>query len=91
MPTSIAAAQIRTQVLNEQHTESNQITLTLDDVVQTALTKNPAVQSASHAVAAERAKVPQASALPDLTFGLAGWAIPGHSAYRPEIRRATAA
>ncbi len=51
---------------------SGQSTLTLDDVVRTALAKNPAVQSAAHSVAAQRAKVPQASALPDPTFGV-GW------------------
>ena len=46
--------------------------LTLDDAVRTALAKNPAVRSAAHTVAAQRAKVPQASALPDPNFGI-GW------------------
>lgn len=50
----------------------DQSPLTLDDVVRTALAKNPAVQSAAHSVAAQGAKVPQASALPDPTFGV-GW------------------
>ena len=46
--------------------------LKLEEVVGIALTKNPAVQSASHLVSAERAKIPQAKALPDPTFGV-GW------------------
>jgi outer membrane protein TolC len=47
--------------------------LTLDDVVRTALANNPAVRSASHAVAALRAKVSQAGSLPDPTVSI-GWA-----------------
>ena len=46
--------------------------LTLDDVVREALANNPAVASAAHAVASQRAKVPQARALPDPNFGF-GW------------------
>ena len=46
--------------------------LTLDEAVRTALERNPAIQSAVHAVAAQRAKVPQAKSLPDSTFGV-GW------------------
>ncbi len=45
---------------------------TLDAAIRDALAANPAIQSAMHAVAAERAKVPQASALPDPTVGV-GW------------------
>jgi outer membrane protein TolC len=63
---------VTAQVLNDQTTSSNQGALTVDDVVRTALAKNPAVRSAAHTVSAERAKVPQASALPDPTFGI-GW------------------
>ncbi len=47
-------------------------TLTVEDAIREALSRNPAVQSAAHAVAAQRAKVPQARALPDPTLGL-GW------------------
>ena len=51
---------------------TDQSVLNLDEVVRVALAKNPTVLSASHAVLAGRAKVPQASALPDPTFGV-GW------------------
>jgi len=51
---------------------ADQGVLTLDDVVRTALAKNPAVQSAAHTVAAQRAKVPQARSLPDPNVGV-GW------------------
>ena len=44
----------------------------LEDLIREALQKSPAVLSASHTVSAERAKVPQARALPDPTFGV-GW------------------
>jgi cobalt-zinc-cadmium efflux system outer membrane protein len=46
--------------------------LTLDGAVREALAKNPAVQSAAHAVAAQRARIPQAGALPDPNVGV-GW------------------
>jgi outer membrane protein TolC len=46
--------------------------LTVDEAIREALAKNPAIRAGSHAVAAQRAKVPQASALPDPTFGI-GW------------------
>jgi outer membrane protein TolC len=65
-------SKITAQVLNDQSALKDQSTLTLDDIVRTALEKNPAVQSATHWVSAQRAKVPQASALPDPTFGV-GW------------------
>ena len=49
------------QVVNDKTPQpADQGVLTLDDVVRTALAKNPAVQSAAHTVAAQRAKVPQA-------------------------------
>jgi outer membrane protein, heavy metal efflux system len=61
------------QVVNDQAIPSaDQGVLTLDDAVRTALARNPAVQSAAHATAAQRAKVSQASALPDPTVGI-GW------------------
>jgi len=50
----------------------DQSTLTLDDVVRAALARNPAILGAAHGVAAQRAKVPQAKAWPDPTFGI-GW------------------
>lgn len=46
--------------------------LRLDDVVREALVKNPAIAAAIHAVAAQRAKIPQAKSLPDPNFGV-GW------------------
>lgn len=46
--------------------------LRLEDVVREAVQKNPAIQSANHAVQAQRAKVPQAKALPDPNVGV-GW------------------
>jgi len=46
--------------------------ITVEELVREALSKNPAISSASHTVSAERAKIPQARALPDPTFG-AGW------------------
>ena len=67
-----ARSKVKAEILNDQTTSTNQNTLMLDDVVRTVLAKNPAVQSAAHTVSAERAKVPQASALPDPTFGV-GW------------------
>jgi len=61
------------QVVNDKTPQpADQGVLTLDDVVRAALAKNPAVQSAVHTVAAQRAKVPQARALPDPNVGV-GW------------------
>ena len=66
-------SKITARVVSPQTTlASDQSTLTLDDVVRTALAKNPAVLSAAHSVAAQRTKVPQARALPEPTFGI-GW------------------
>jgi outer membrane protein TolC len=48
-------------------------TVSLDDLVREALAKNPAVQAAGHQVAARRARVPQARALPDPKLSV-GWA-----------------
>lgn len=47
-------------------------TVTVDDLVREALTRNPAIASGVHEVEAQRRKVPQASALPDPTVGV-GW------------------
>src|SRR5512143_1056973 len=64
---------VKAQVITEQPqtSESNSVLL-LQDVVREALAKNPAIASASHSVNAQRAKVSQAKALPDPTFGV-GW------------------
>jgi outer membrane protein TolC len=59
-------------VSDEAPAPADQGVLTLDDAVRTALARNPAIHSAAHAVAARRAKVPQASALPDPSVGV-GW------------------
>jgi cobalt-zinc-cadmium efflux system outer membrane protein len=78
-PTAVLAAdgptgsKITTQIVNEQSSPGpDQRVLRLEDVVRTALGKNPAVASAVHTVAAQRARVPQAKALPDPTIGI-GW------------------
>jgi outer membrane protein, heavy metal efflux system len=47
--------------------------VTLEDLVQEALQKNPGIQSTLHAVEAQRRRVPQAKTLPDPTVGI-GWA-----------------
>jgi outer membrane protein, heavy metal efflux system len=65
-------SKVAVQVLSDQTAGTTQSLLTLDDVVRAALAKNSAVQRAAHTVSAERAKVPQARALPDPTFGV-GW------------------
>lgn len=46
--------------------------LRLEDAVNEALAKNPAIQAGAHNVTAQRLKVPQAKALPDPTVGI-GW------------------
>ncbi len=66
-------SKVTAQVVNDKAPlPADQGVLTLDDVVRSALAKNPAVQSAGHTVAAQRAKVPQARALPDPNVGI-GW------------------
>jgi outer membrane protein, heavy metal efflux system len=79
MSASVVAAdgptgsKVAAQVVKDQAApSSDQGVLTLDEVVRTALARNPGVQSAAHTVAAQRAKVKQASALPDPNFGI-GW------------------
>jgi outer membrane protein, heavy metal efflux system len=65
-------SKVTAQIVNDKAAAADQSVLILDDVVRTALAKNPAVQSAAHTTAAQRAKVPQASSLPDPSFGI-GW------------------
>jgi outer membrane protein, heavy metal efflux system len=79
MSTALVAAdgptgsKVTAQIVQDQVAPSSgQGVLTLDEVVRTVLARNPVVQSAAHTVAAQRAKVPQASALPDPSFGI-GW------------------
>ena len=68
-----ASSKATAQIVDKRPTPAtDQSVLKLDEIVGIALTKNPAVQNASHAVSAERAKVPQAKALPDPTVGV-GW------------------
>ena len=66
-----ASPKVTVQIVNDATTSSPAV-LSLNEAVGIALAKNPAVQSARHTLSAEQAKVPQASALPDPTFGL-GW------------------
>lgn len=65
-------SKVTAQIVNDKAAAADPSVLILDDVVRTALAKNPAVQSAAHTTAAQRAKVPQASSLPDPSFGI-GW------------------
>ncbi|HET8667157.1 MAG TPA: TolC family protein [Terriglobales bacterium] len=63
---------ITAQAIEEAEVPPSQTALTLDEVVRTALAGNPAVASATHAVAAQRARIPQAGSLPDPTVSV-GW------------------
>ena len=66
-----AGPKVTAQIVKEDtNLTTDQSVLKLDEVVKVSLAKNPAVLSASHTVSAERAKIPQASALPDPTFGV---------------------
>ena len=68
-----AGPKVTAQIVKEStNRTAEQSVLKLDELVKVVLEENPAVRSASHAVSAERAKVSQASALPDPTFGV-GW------------------
>ncbi len=58
--------------LSSAHAFAADQVLTLNDAVREALANNPAIRSAEHAVTAQRARVPQAGALPDPTFSI-GW------------------
>jgi ATP-dependent Clp protease ATP-binding subunit ClpA len=64
------AAQLVNQPTSQSLTDQN--ALHLDDVVREALARNPSVQAGVHAIAAQRAKVPQARSLPDPNVGI-GW------------------
>jgi outer membrane protein, heavy metal efflux system len=64
---------VTAQILDQGTTSaSSSLVLNLNEAIGIALAKNPAIQSASHTVSAERAKVPQASALPEPAVGV-GW------------------
>src|SRR5512142_441394 len=67
-----ARSNVAAQVVADKPAATDQSVLTLDEVVQTALAKNPGVLSATHAVAAQRARIPQAGALPDPNISV-GW------------------
>jgi cobalt-zinc-cadmium efflux system outer membrane protein len=69
-PANNVAAQLVNQTTSQSLTDQN--VLRLDDVVREALARNPSVQAGVHAVAAQRARVPQARALPDPNVGI-GW------------------
>lgn len=66
-------SKVAAQSAKQSAAPSDNSVLTLDEVVKSALSANPAVASASHSVAAQRARIPQAGSLPDPTFSL-GWA-----------------
>lgn len=68
-----SAPKVTAQIVNEKPTSApDQGVLKLEDVIRDALAKNPALASAAHSVAAQRAKVRQAKALPDPSIGV-GW------------------
>ena len=66
-----ASSTVAAQVV-DQKAPTSQTVLTLDDVVRTALANNPAMASAAHSLAAQRARIPQAGSLPDPTVSI-GW------------------
>lgn len=68
-----ASSKVTAQIVEDRPASANEPSLLkLDEVVDAALATNPAVQAALHVVSADRAKIPQAKALPDPTVG-AGW------------------
>ncbi len=67
-----AGSKVIAQISREATPTLDQSALNLNEAVRIALSKNPAIQSATHTVSAERARVSQAGALPDPTFGV-GW------------------
>ncbi len=69
---SSTKSKVTAEILTQKTLSTGETALTVDEAVRTALANNPAVQSAAHTVAADRAKVSQAGALPDPTFGV-GW------------------
>jgi outer membrane protein TolC len=67
------AATVEVQAISEQAPgPDGGPVLRLENVMREALEKNPAIASADHALQAQRAKVSQAKALPEPTFGV-GW------------------
>jgi outer membrane protein TolC len=66
-------SKITAHITKQAKSPPSQTVLTLDEVVRTALAKNPALSSAFHTVAAQRARIPQAGSLPDPTVSI-GWA-----------------
>ncbi len=69
---SSTKSKVTAEILTQKTLSTGETALTVDEAVRTALANNPAVQSTAHTVAADRAKVSQAGALPDPTFGV-GW------------------
>ena len=67
-----SGAKVTAQAVNQAAAPPAGPVLMLDDVVRGALANNPAVASAAHTTAAERARIPQAGALPDPTVSV-GW------------------
>ncbi len=67
-----ARSKIEAQIGREAAPPAEGGVLALEDVVRSALAKNPAIESAIHSVAAQRARVPQAGALPDPSVSV-GW------------------
>ena len=63
---------VTAQIVHDATTAPGAPTLSLNEAVEIALAKNPAIQSSAHTVSAQRAKAPQARAFPDPTFGV-GW------------------
>lgn len=67
-----AGSKVTAQLTHQPAAASDSTVLTVDDAVRSALAANPAIASASHTVAAQRARIPQAGAWPDPTVGV-GW------------------
>ena len=63
---------VTAQVVTDADGPQSAPVLNLSDVVREALEKNPGVQSALHAVAAQRHRIPQAKSLPDPEVSV-GW------------------
>jgi outer membrane protein TolC len=66
------AHRVTAQIATEAARSQTGLVLSLPDVVSEALDRNPAVQSALHAVEAQKHKVPQAKSLPDPEVSV-GW------------------
>jgi len=63
----------RAAQLSSPQPQADQAAITLEDLVREALQRNPGVQSALHAMEAQRRRVPQSKTLPDPMVGV-GWA-----------------